>query len=152
MKNKGNFIPSLLRGFTLIELLVVIAIIGIISTVVLTSLSQSQAKSYDSKIVQQLISFRTAAQIYFANNTGYGPATNSCDVGMFNDVDPNDGSPGLTIAAGVLPDFSDVYCGSSDRQYAVKATLYDGVSYWCVDNTGTSRKIVGTPTSGLFCP
>jgi len=140
------------KGFTLIELLVVIAIIGIISTVVLTSLSQSQAKSYDSKIVQQLVSFRTAAQIYFTANSGYGGVISTCDAGMFNDLDAQDGSPGATIDPAILPDFVDVYCGSNDRQYAVKATLYDGTSYWCVDNTGASRKIVGIPASGVFCP
>ncbi len=140
------------KGFTLIELLVVIAIIGIISTVVLTSLSQSQAKSYDSKIVQQLVSFRTAAQIYFTANSGYGPATSNCNEYMFNNFDSENGNPGATIDPAILPDFVDVYCGSNDRQYAVKATLYDGTSYWCVDNTGASRKIVGIPASGVFCP
>lgn len=140
------------KGFTLIELLIVIAIIGLISTVVLTSLSQSQARSYDTKIVQQLTNFRTAAQIYFTNNTSYGPTTSLCSEGIFNDVDPQNGAPGTTIAAGVLPDFSDVYCGASDRQYSVKATLYDGSSYWCVDHSGASRKIIGTPTSGVVCP
>lgn len=147
MKNKKDNV-----GFTLIELLIVIAIIGLISTVVLTSLSQSQARSYDTKIVQQLTNFRTAAQIYFTNNTGYGPTTSDCSSGMFNDMDVQDGAPGSTIAAGVLPDFSDVYCGANDRQYALKATLYDGTSYWCVDYAGASRKIVGTPTSGIVCP
>ncbi len=140
------------KGFTLIELLIVIAIIGLISTVVLTSLSQSQARSYDTKIVQQLTNFRTAAQIYFTNNTSYGPTSSDCASGMFNNVNAQDGAPGSAIAAGVLPDFSDVYCGANDRQYSVKATLYDGASYWCVDYTGASRKVAGTPTSGIVCP
>ncbi len=140
------------KGFTLIELLIVIAIIGIISTVVLTSLSESQARGYNAKIMQQLNGFRTGAQVYFTNHTGYGPETNSCSEGMFNTVDPQDGSPGSYIAAGALPDFSDVYCGANDRQYAVKATLYSGTEYWCVDYTGASRKITGTPTSGVVCP
>jgi type IV pilus assembly protein PilA len=140
------------KGFTLIELLVVIAIIGVLSTVILTSLSQSQAKAYDAKIKQQLNGFRTGAQMYFTNHTGYGPATNSCSQGMFNDVDVQDGSPGVSIAAGNLPDFSQVTCDSTDTAYAVKATLYSRTDYWCVDNTGATRSVSGTPTSGTICP
>ncbi|MEK7635323.1 MAG: prepilin-type N-terminal cleavage/methylation domain-containing protein [Patescibacteria group bacterium] len=146
--NKAEF----LKGFTLIELLVVIAIIGILATVVLTSLSQSQAKAYDSKITQQLNQFRTAAQIYFSSNSGYGDAS-SCGEGMFNNFDASNGSPGATIAAGVLPDFSDLTCNSTSRAYAVKATLYSDTEYWCVDNTGASEKLTGTPDpDSTICP
>jgi prepilin-type N-terminal cleavage/methylation domain-containing protein len=141
------------KGFTLIELLVVIAIIGVLSTIVLTSLSQSQAKAYDTKIAQQLNGFRTGAQMYFTNHTGYAPAvTNDCTQGMFNNVDVQDGSPGVNIAAGNMPDFSVLTCNSSVTQYALKATLYSGTDYWCVDNTGASRKITGTPDNSLICP
>jgi prepilin-type N-terminal cleavage/methylation domain-containing protein len=139
------------NGFTLIELLVVIAIIGILSTVILTSLSQSQAKAYDSKIKQQLNGFRTAAQMYFTNHGGYDPATNDCSQGMFNDVDTQNGSPGLYIASGNLPASTQVFCGSSLKAYALKATLYSGSGYWCVDNTGFSGMFSGTPSSGTIC-
>jgi len=149
MKNKkANFF----KGFTLIELLVVIAIIGILATVILNSLTQSQAKAYNSKIAQQLNSFRTAAQMYFINHAGYGPATSACNDGMFNDVDTQDGSPGLYIATGNLPDFSQVTCNSTIKDYALKATLYSGTDYWCVDSTGASRSLSGTPNNGTICP
>lgn len=141
------------KGFTLIELLVVVAIIGLLSTIVLSSLSQSQAKGYNAKIMQQLNQFRTGAQMYFTNHTGYGPVTNSCAEGMFNSVDPQDGAPGVSIASGNLPDFSQIYCSATERQYSVKATLYEENTYWCVDNTGASRKLLGTPENGTtICP
>lgn len=140
------------KGFTLIELLVVIAIIGILSTVILTSLTQSQARGYDTKIAQQLNGFRNGAQMYFTNNGGsYGDA-NSCSEGMFNSVNPQDGSPGVYISAGNLPEWSNVYCNSNMRQYAVKATLYSGEEYWCVDHTGASRRVSGSPTNATVCP
>jgi len=141
-------------GFSLIELLIVITIIGVLSSIILSSLSNSRSRAYDSKIKQQLNSFRTAAEIYFFNQTpnGYSPASIVCSSGMFNDVDSSDGSPGLYIAAGNLPDFSQTFCGSTDSAYAVKATLYSGTEYWCVDNKGASRLISGIPTSGTFCP
>lgn len=131
------------KGFTLIELLVVIAIIGIISTIVLTSVSQSQAKGYDSKIVQQLNQFRTAAQIYYLNNSSYSPdapTTDNCNEGIFNNFDTQNGAPGATIAAGVLPEFSDPICSATPKAYAVKAPMYKEGDYWCVDSTGASLK------------
>jgi len=57
------------RGFTLIELLVVIAIIGLLSSVVLASLSNARLKSQDSTIIQEANQLRILmAQNY--NTTG----------------------------------------------------------------------------------
>lgn len=143
------------QGFSLIELLIVITIIGLLSTIVLNSLSSSRSKAYDSKVKQQLNSFRTAAEIYFANQepNSYGPASASCSGGMFNDVDHANGSPGIYIAEGNLPAGTQVVCSSSDSAYAIKATLYSGNDYWCIDNRGSSRQIsgpIGAPVT--TCP
>ena len=145
------------KGFSLIELLIVIAIIGILSTIVLSSLSNSRAKAYDAQVKMQLRGFATAAENYFTsqNPTTYGPATSVCSAEMFNNMDPKNGSPALYIAAGNLPNNTQVFCGSTGglaSAYAVKATLYSGTSYWCVASRGASRLISGTPTSGTICP
>ena len=142
------------KGFSLIELLIVITIVGLLSTIVLGSISNSRARAYDSKIKQQLASFRTAAEVYFGNQipNSYAPATNSCTSGVFNDVSPTNGSPGLYIAEGNLPYFAQVFCSATDSAYALKATLYSDNEYWCVDSKGSARIIVGTPTNGTFCP
>ncbi|MCL4365709.1 type II secretion system GspH family protein [Patescibacteria group bacterium] len=123
---KGLFKSS--NGFSLIELLISITIIGVLATIVLNSVSNSRAKAYDSKIKQQLDSFRIAAEMYFTNQSpnSYGPAVPVCTAGIFNNVDPVNGSPGLYIDPANLPDFTQVVCGSTDSEYAVKATLFSG--------------------------
>jgi type II secretion system protein G len=59
------------RGFTLIELLVVIAIIGLLSSVVLASLSQTRSKSRDSRRIADLDQIRKALEIYYHNLGDY---------------------------------------------------------------------------------
>lgn len=145
------------RGFSLVELLISITIIGILSTIILTSVSNSRARAYDSKIKQQLSSFRTAAEMYFSSQGGYGPTTDICGGSMnttiFNNFEPVSGSPGLYIDPANLPTFTQVVCGSTDSAYAVKASLYSGNEYWCVDNKGSSRLIPGeVGDSATFCP
>jgi len=149
-KFKNNF------GFSLVELLIVITIIGVLASIVLNSVSNSRARAYDSKIKQQLSSFRAAAEMYFLNQlpNSYGPGTSSCatNPSLFTDFSPTNGSPGLYIDPANLPTFSQVFCDSTDSAFAVKVTLYSGTDYWCVDSKGASRLVNGTPASGTICP
>lgn len=71
-KNKFN------KGFTLIELLVVIAIIGLLSSVVLASLSSARIKSRDARRKSDLKQIQTALELYYdkygtykVKNAGY---------------------------------------------------------------------------------
>jgi|SRR3989344_3147109 len=133
------------KGFSLVELLIVITIIGILSTIVLSSLSNSRSKAYDTKVKEQLSSFRTSAEIYFTNQspTSYAPVVNSCTNGIFADLQDVNASPGLYLTVANLPPNTQVVCSASDSAYAVKATLYSGNAYWCVDSLGTSKSIIG---------
>lgn len=67
IKNKNN------KGFTLIELLVVIAIIGLLSSIVLASLSGARSKARDTKRLGDLRSIEKALSLYALNNGGYVP-------------------------------------------------------------------------------
>jgi type II secretion system protein G len=61
------------RGFTLIELLVVIAIIGLLSSVVLASLSTARTKARNIKRVADFKSVSTAMELYRNDHGDYPP-------------------------------------------------------------------------------
>jgi type II secretion system protein G len=88
------------RGFTLIELLVVVAIIGMLASIVLSSLSSARGKARDTKRVATLKQLSTALQLYAINNNGNYPVsggwTSQC-VG-WGSVAPNSVIPGLVPA------------------------------------------------------
>lgn len=67
MKNNTNHS----RAFTLIELLVVIAIIGILSSVVLASISSARQSARESSIISSLNNSRSQAELYRNNNSSY---------------------------------------------------------------------------------
>lgn len=62
------------RGFTLIELLVVIAIIGILSSIVVTSLGSNKGKTRDALRKGDIKQIETALDLYFVEKYEY-PAT-----------------------------------------------------------------------------
>lgn len=61
------------RAFTLIELLVVISIISLLSSVVLSSLSATKAKSRDTERIQEMKQLQTAMELYRADFNGNYP-------------------------------------------------------------------------------
>lgn len=77
------------RGFTLIELLVVISIIGLLSSVVLSSLNSARTKADDSQrnsIVGEYVKALTLA--YDAAGTGQYPATGNTSWWCLGDYAP----------------------------------------------------------------
>ncbi|MBI3305870.1 type II secretion system protein [Candidatus Nomurabacteria bacterium] len=140
------------NGFTLIELLVVVAIIGLLASIVLTSLSSSRAKGNNAKVKNQLLSIRTAAELYYNIDGNYGATTTSCSAGMFTNT-----VSGLAALVTVnnYPSGTLLDCGSNGNSWSVAATLNGGTASsgpsWCVDSTGVSRGtlINGTTYNGL---
>jgi len=66
------------RGFTLIELLVVVAIIGMLSSVVLSSLNTARGNARDARRQQDLKQIQTALELYYNVNNSY-PNEVGCD-------------------------------------------------------------------------
>jgi prepilin-type N-terminal cleavage/methylation domain-containing protein len=59
------------KGFTLLELLVVIAIIGILSTVVISSVAYARTKARNTYISSSVLEYVTAFSMYFSTNGTY---------------------------------------------------------------------------------
>ncbi len=62
-------------GFTLVELLVVISIIGLLSSVVLTSVNSARMKARDARRLADIKQIQNAMQIYYEDNGAYPPVT-----------------------------------------------------------------------------
>ena len=59
------------KGFTLIELLVVVAIIGILSSVVLSSLNTARAKARDARRKEDIAQIQAALVMYYNDHGSY---------------------------------------------------------------------------------
>jgi prepilin-type N-terminal cleavage/methylation domain-containing protein len=136
------------RGFTLIELLVVISIIGILSAVVLASLSTARQKGNDAAIQSDLSTIQTEAEIYYGGtgNNSYGTAGASCAAAVFSDPVILKAIAGAQSANGG----TTLTCINTTTAYAISSPLNTG-GYWCVDSTGTVGKKTN-PLTTSACP
>ncbi|MCF7831655.1 MAG: type II secretion system GspH family protein [Candidatus Pacebacteria bacterium] len=165
------------KGFTLMELLVVIAIIGILSTVILASLSSSRNRARDANIKHELSQMRALADLYalqnggrysntFQGGAGWHNTSGGCRWNtnwLFNPAHENSLAPLLEAAAMTSnPDWlanpwtlgwvATCYTGHNGQTWMINVKLRTG-GYWCVDSYGNSRKIstaVYPPSQGGY--
>lgn len=143
---------SFSKGFTLIELLVVIAIIGLLSSVVLASLSTARGKGNDSAIKSQLSSIRAQAEIYRISNGSFNfsaPAVATTPIicgsqaaTMFSDPKINQLIVAANTSAGVGLINSCMATQGALGAWVVAVTYKtDRTKAWCVDSAGNSKEM-----------
>ena len=142
------------KGFKLIELLVVIAIIGILASVVLTSLNSARKKGQDGKVKSQVAQVAAAAAIYYDNNNGsYGTGATCTTAGsMWMDTASSMSTYAGAPVAGTWP--GGVACNASGQAYAFMAQLStDTTKAFCIDSTGITKTVTwATTLAGQVCP
>ncbi|PIR85247.1 hypothetical protein COU15_01765 [Candidatus Kaiserbacteria bacterium CG10_big_fil_rev_8_21_14_0_10_45_20] len=121
------------RGFTLIELLVVIAIIGVLSSVVLASLSSARTKARDAKRLSDMQQMRTALELYHISFSMY-PASGGGPCGGWDS--PGDGTFTTPLVENdFIPDhLSDPTVNDNCGNYAYYR--YNAGSYGCDASKG----------------
>lgn len=153
------------RGFTLIELLVVIAIIGILSAVVLASLSTARQKGQDAAVQANLKTIQTQAEMYYggagANSYGATLAAATCPTSgttMFNADTTIKSAIASAESANGSANVQCVATATSGNavNYAVLSQLPSSLSgtasYYCVDSTGFAGTRTGATFNGGACP
>ena len=147
-------------GFTLIELLVVIAIIGILSGLIIVSLSGAQNQAKDARIKAALDQMRPQAEIYKVTYDNYSAAAINTTVTS---------GTACTLAESFLSDFDgDRLCDDiqdqgagnlvvmingitgSGAKYCVSKVLNAGGSH-CIDSSGYSGPTANCDTSNYNC-
>ncbi len=145
---------KLQKGFTLIELLVVIAIIGILSSVVLASLTSARTKGSDSALQATLSNMRAQAELYYGTNNTYSTAT-ACtggNAGGIFESATSSGSLRNLITDAIAKEASStgsVSCQANGTAWAVSAPLSTGA--FCVDSAGNAIATGTLPSSIYAC-
>ena len=127
------------RGFTLIELLVVIAIIGLLSSVVLASLSTARRKGNTAAAQSQLKSLQVAMQLCISENNGNYPNS-----GGNQEICLDGGSDTSCLFGGTsYGESSLLSCGSS-------GTLRDFLKADSINSSTFNATVTGAPGAGTY--
>lgn len=146
-----NFLGSKNKGFTLIELLVVIAIIGLLSSVVIASLSSARIKARDARRKSDLRQIQKAVELYYdkygtykIKGSGFWGGTvgtfedSSCGCGFFSVEKPAGPDYQRSIARAlyeegltnsIIRDPSGKTSGSATTPFYMYYTTPDGQKY-----------------------
>ncbi len=136
------------KGFTLIELLVVIAIIGILSGLILVSMSGATGSAKDARIQEDMHQMISVAAIYNNTNSTYGTATTWESASNFTGV-----GDGLTLGNDMVAQQSTaptVYIAPTT--FCIAKTLNTGTAgtvanLWCIDSNGFTGHPTGAYTN-----
>lgn len=130
-------------GFTLLELLIVIAIIGILASVVLLRYPMTVKRVKDSRIMTDLVQFRSKAHVLFDNSGNYGQV--KCE----EDCSCPDNTLKILCQDGW--DNSDetikVRVNNDGSGFCAVGHLQDYEQYFCVDSTLRAKRYDISPAA-----
>ena len=128
------------KGFTLIELLVVISIIGLLSSVVLSSLSSARNKGATVAVKATMRQIANQAALYRSSNSSFnstGLAVSSCSAASTLFSDPIVQSQETNTLANAAPGAAlSCFINSVGTEWAISVSALKTGGTWCVDNSG----------------
>jgi type II secretion system protein G len=139
------FLKNTKKGLTLIELLVVIAIIGILSSIVLASLTTSREKARDAKRISDVGQIKTSLELFFDKNQSYPTTTAGIAVLIDNNFLPQLPTPPIGSAAAYV--YNGVDATGADCSVSPCIGYALGIDLERTDNTvltADADQIVGT--------
>ncbi|MES2668742.1 MAG: prepilin-type N-terminal cleavage/methylation domain-containing protein [Patescibacteria group bacterium] len=144
------------HGFTLIELLVVVAIIGILSSVVLASLSVARSRAADAAVKSSLSAGRAEAELYYGVNNNYDGVCLTTGANNINDnVKSAASAAGVaTVTLDAAGTTSNAVCNDAVAGWAAQVRLRASTGVFCIDNTGlavTSTTTVISSSVDISC-
>lgn len=129
------------KGFTIIELLVVVSIISLLSSIVLTGLSESRERARDAFRQSQLRQLQNALEFYQNDNDEY-PQT----PGVYWGISDSGGSHGVSGSNGYIPNLAPEYIQELPVDPSGKTDGWSGFQYKS-DGKNYKLLIFNTPES-----
>jgi Tfp pilus assembly protein PilE len=139
-RQEGGSKVGLIVGIVIAVIIPVLAIIGILSSVVLVSLSSARDKGRDAAVKSALMSARAGMEVYFAENNNTYSVARDCASGVF-------ANNTVKSALSNIP-FQKLICYAEKDTYAISAELSTRGDSFCVDTTGYSGEGTATDTNG----
>ncbi len=148
------------KGFTLIELLVVVAIIGILASVVLSSVNSARTKAGDAAVKSNLGTVRSQSEVFYSNNGnsylpaggtmhGIGACPTPYNAGGGNML-VRDRNMFDAIVQATAKGSGVNSCYNSSGLWAVAVGLKSNANLsWCIDSAGASKQVASAPGSAI---